>query len=102
MKKYVVLFLCIGFMLFSASISAQEVKKSSKKSKAAQKSELKQKVLNDTAAKQDTASLPDTEAVKPIEKEIVKKELTTNKNKKVKRFDLDKSLKTSIENRNIP
>ena len=102
MKKFIVIFLFLGFVFLAFSVSAQEKKQRSNKPETTVNQNSKREEKKDSVAKRSPEIISDAQAEEQRKKEIEAKELSVNKNKKVRRFGVDENLPQMIQKRNIP
>ena len=102
MKKFIVIFLLLGFLFPSFPISAQEATKTTNKSETVEKQKNKRLKKNDLSEKQVKESNSVLQTKEQRKKDIEAKELTVDKNKKVKMTVADENLPQTIKKRNIP
>ena len=102
MKNILAILLFIGLLIPSCSLSANKVKQDTIVAPVIEKHELKKKADKKALAKQAAKITSDSIAEQQRNREIEAKELSVNKKKKVKRFDVDQNLSNTIQKRNIP
>ena len=100
MKKYLAILFLIGLLIPAIPTNAQGGKQSKTKSATTSVKDSKQR--KKTVIKQGSQIKIESQADVQRKKAIEAKELTVNKNKKVRRFDLDENISTVIRDRNIP